>query len=1131
MLKWEILGIEATDDLKEIKKAYIEKLKDTNPEEKPEEFKALREAYEEAQKEIKEKKNNKNTDEDENSNEKPVQSAWKKKLSDIYFDFQKRIDIKEWEALFSDDFCEEIDTKDQAEQELLVFFMQNNLLPNKIWKYIDKVFQIEEKMDELSEDYPRGFIYYIVHSCINGKDRLPYELFAPGKDTEEIGKYLELFNSFMYSSSEEKDKRTEIVEKLKELSEKHIYTEILELAVSSNAEKEKITRLEEIYHEYEGKNEDAAGFALEPLIYAYWDAKEFKKSEDVIRERIRNGFESCNLRVKLAESLAEQGKYYEASLEASTANYLGVKEMTGLNDAALSELSKKMPEWNKKLIEEYTEKLKNDPDNNELKCELAGCYMDLNDIKQVMKIMKTVTDSEFDRYFYYNLNTYMNVTNEKWQDALENANKLIETVEGMKEDGTEKTARRRRWKSRIYSYRAMVYSKLGEKDKAVADCLYAYEADPDSDIVFSSYIGMLLDNDQLQTAIKEAEEYRKKNPNRVMPYEVLMDLCFEAHYDTKAMEWMDHCVALEGTTINSLIIKVLIYLRNQVYDQSDSLVEYLKENKIRIRGFYEAYRLMRETEEILKSDDELKVLNHFSKCMDLENIVDEKNENTNSRWKVVFYYNMAEVAAKIYNEQKDFKGCAECNPRTYLDKGLELSKNDKDILGYKGFLSYKQGMYSEGIKCFEKLHKNFPEDASAKYYLAACSANIMEKKADVVKKCLEGLANLEEDSFLCYQYGKACTYMGDYEKAFKYYEKELELDENELSAYYRIANLYIATGNTEKALEYVDKGIKAFEVVKNNYKLEYFYELKLDIYKSMGAFDKAVDLLKDYTQYFPVDNKLNTFSNLKPLYDYKKTKEYRELCRYFGKKELYAEILEKEIKGCKTYKQKKYDEYIIDRIEYAYITDNYKKGYLDVLKWRFFYGPEEYSQQVLREYALIYAINNKFKSAEKCMKYSGRTQKTLSYWDSILYHELDASVLSEVYTTIKYCYFAGLINKKNIRKRAEKVFEGYKKLAEEYSQKKKQYLYELAIISALLGKTKEACDYKQKADECYKCLECFECGCPEKAISEMYIELCSGNPEKANEIVVMGRKKWPGDEDFIVVEQYIKKKISEKKDI
>ena len=48
MTYWDILGIQPTDDMTVIKKAYRHLLAETNPEDKPEEFMALRRAYEDA---------------------------------------------------------------------------------------------------------------------------------------------------------------------------------------------------------------------------------------------------------------------------------------------------------------------------------------------------------------------------------------------------------------------------------------------------------------------------------------------------------------------------------------------------------------------------------------------------------------------------------------------------------------------------------------------------------------------------------------------------------------------------------------------------------------------------------------------------------------------------------------------------------------------------------------------------------------------------------------------------------------------------------------------------------------------------------------------------------------------------
>ena len=47
-MDWYVLGLEPTKDKNAITAAYRQKLRQTNPEDKPEEFKALRTAYEQA---------------------------------------------------------------------------------------------------------------------------------------------------------------------------------------------------------------------------------------------------------------------------------------------------------------------------------------------------------------------------------------------------------------------------------------------------------------------------------------------------------------------------------------------------------------------------------------------------------------------------------------------------------------------------------------------------------------------------------------------------------------------------------------------------------------------------------------------------------------------------------------------------------------------------------------------------------------------------------------------------------------------------------------------------------------------------------------------------------------------------
>lgn len=127
------LGIEATKEEKKIKKAYRARLHAVNPEDDPDGFKRLREAYEEALKYARQK-------EEEPENLSPaeefisVRTALQKFLSE------------NWRAgvgkSFSEDICISLESGEEVRQRFLVFLMENFRLPSPVWKKIDQTFSI-----------------------------------------------------------------------------------------------------------------------------------------------------------------------------------------------------------------------------------------------------------------------------------------------------------------------------------------------------------------------------------------------------------------------------------------------------------------------------------------------------------------------------------------------------------------------------------------------------------------------------------------------------------------------------------------------------------------------------------------------------------------------------------------------------------------------------------------------------------------------------------------------------------------------------------------------------------------------------------------------------------------------------
>lgn len=164
---WEILGIDQTGDLRVIKKAYAAELKKHNPEEDPQGFMELRQAYEQAQSIAQflqnigeeflsfedecyiEEGGKENAQEEDNEDEEddsvppapsvpdsqPIsdeQAMWEC-LQALYNDFFKRIKVESWKNMIYDlDLRQEAALYDIA----VDFFSTHCCMPREVWDYV-----------------------------------------------------------------------------------------------------------------------------------------------------------------------------------------------------------------------------------------------------------------------------------------------------------------------------------------------------------------------------------------------------------------------------------------------------------------------------------------------------------------------------------------------------------------------------------------------------------------------------------------------------------------------------------------------------------------------------------------------------------------------------------------------------------------------------------------------------------------------------------------------------------------------------------------------------------------------------------------------------------------------------------
>lgn len=194
MSPWDILEIEPTDDLSMIKKAYSKKLKMYHPEDDPEGYQMLREAYDQVSKQAKRKKkqrvpvpdipveevNNRPNRNIEEVNDQPTLNLeekeeeelfdipsliklpshqnleWDKEdaieqffdnAEDLYNDFPSRIEEEKWLELLDDDLLWDMELKQRISEDLLIFITQHYTLPKHIWLLLENQFEWRAMME------------------------------------------------------------------------------------------------------------------------------------------------------------------------------------------------------------------------------------------------------------------------------------------------------------------------------------------------------------------------------------------------------------------------------------------------------------------------------------------------------------------------------------------------------------------------------------------------------------------------------------------------------------------------------------------------------------------------------------------------------------------------------------------------------------------------------------------------------------------------------------------------------------------------------------------------------------------------------------------------------------------------
>lgn len=855
---WAILGIEECRDQEKITAAYREKLIETNPEDKPEEFKKLRSAYEEALDWAKA------VPEEEEEDHTPL-GEWMSRVKDTYTSIAKRGDADCWKELLEDDVCVALDTGIEARNRLLGYLMESFRLPQPIWQLLNETFELEEQEEELKEHFPEDFVDFMLRECHEGT-LLPLDLFQ-GDEYADYDQYISLLNkSTREINAREMEDAKKTLEDMRELGIYHPYHTINEIRV----------------HLIGGEYDDAYRMASE-LYDIYPDDPEVT---------IYMG-EALNVRDEAEEAL----RYYEKALEKEPKNFLArygkaecykkLKKYEESKDQYIAMIEDfpynnairaALEDVNQLVIEDYKAKIAEDPKDVSTRLELGWSYLQNRQIDEGIALLDIVPDAE-NCCFYENLSGRLYLEKEDGEKALthfQNWEGMIRELQGQENlpEKLEKEQKRLELPIYLQGYALAAMGKEEEALRKVEESL-AIKVTEEA-LNYKAYL--LYKAERYEEAIEACNELEKIAPELIGVFANRGRSLYELGYYQAAFEDFDRWLDLYAYDLEPYIYKIRILTYYEQYDRAKEILDYLESQKVesdRLRvcrarvmeetgngadknAAYELYREAVQNYEKGESDlDNIHQVYYFMAVLDenerpLKELLNEIDKGLSYKKD---YLPLLNYKAYLLNKNKRREEAL-----AVYEEVLRIDPGNRAANGRMGDIYYDMHQYEKALNCYER---QLETDNSLNALIDKGRALIeLERLDEALAACNAALKMDPEEACLYHNSGLIYLYQGKYPEAVQCYERALEqygkkeeVSENTME---QMASCLIRMGNWQRAIEVYSRGK---ELSGKNY-----FTLNIsDLYKFLGDYNKALEVLEQWAGAVDMEKAKNTYYHKKIL--------------------------------------------------------------------------------------------------------------------------------------------------------------------------------------------------------------------------------------------------------------------------
>ena len=598
---FRILGIEETKDEKRIRNAYRDRLSVTNPEDDPEGFKRLRNAYEEACRLAKE---------DGEVQEEPPRDTtpsglWMEKAAEIYSNIHTRQDLKLWEKLFAEDCFLSLEDEENCRIKLLRFLMDHFKLPTDVWKLLDKRLSIVKDAAGLRERFPADFVRYILNKCERGED-VEFSRFE-GPEDGDYDLFMQCYDRTWQALAEGKlEEAAENIANADTLGIRHPVLEICrgDLMNRQGKSAEAVALMEELLEKH--PKDGMVRYNAAEILWKQegTDNGHFREKAVRIYEELKEENDDHYMaNVRLTEWYYEKGQYRKAKNCAE-------KVLSGGSDEAFMELLVKInAEIEKELEKEYRETRAWEP-----ALELCWCYLQDGKISggvmlavSIEKQLPSEKEAEFN-----GLMAKLFVEEAEYEDSIAMTRAWEESLrKKLESDEPEEEKRKDRDRLRqAHLIRMQCYHNLGFKDKE-----QFRKAVEEGNAVLTSRprdIGILLEQAQLFAEMEEYEQCLELVNRLVEEYQVFAAYAASLEAYRKQLDAAGvirsgtQCIRYFPGFVKAYEYMAKVYLDLDYKEDLERILDEAEKNQIR-SDILEAYRyqLTHRTMELSVLNDKL----------------------------------------------------------------------------------------------------------------------------------------------------------------------------------------------------------------------------------------------------------------------------------------------------------------------------------------------------------------------------------------------------------------------------------------------------------------------------------------------------------------------------------------------